>query len=60
MNVDKKIFILLKKDVAIRAYDQLFLTKTILPVLIFQPDEQIKYTFFVGKTKAIATILSFF
>lgn len=50
----------MKKDVAIGAYDQLFLTITILPVLIFQPDEQIKYTFFVGKTKAIATILSFF
>lgn len=59
MNVDKKKFILMKKDVAIGAYDQLFLTITILPVLIFQPDEQIKYTFFVGKTITIATVVCF-
>lgn len=59
MNVDKKIFILMKKDVAIGAYDQLFLTITILPVLIIQPDEQIKYTFFVGKTTTIATVVCF-
>lgn len=49
----------MKKDVAIGAYDQLFLTITILPVLIFQPDEQIKYTFFVGKTTTIATVVCF-
>lgn len=59
MNVDKNFFILMKKDVAIGAYDQLFLTITILPVLIFQPDEQIKYTFFVGITTTIATVVCF-